>query len=319
MSDITFNRGEIIFHDVANQPCSLIDLTKPAANQSDLLQSILINEVGEALQKFFNNTSEGTVIDTIIFLRIVARLMRKPQVHNVLHIGEWSPLDEVLAKLLPQFNEKNSLWFYSSTRSVKKFEHVNLVFVDGDGYFMPANQFDTIVFDRQTLPTIELLLAVKDYGKIYFVAQKSLIYDFWKEFAQTLDLDKNFSIIELELLPSFKQELYCRSPQGQLDAKKAQIKQTVFKFRDVVKKFNELPPQEKNAYLDECIDEITRTEKILNEIFLQLHSNTIKLNFNMFKEFLIDFRMYTDPRLKACVVEDLNRQIDILKQDLDNI
>ena len=63
--------------------------------------------------------------------------------------------------------------------------------------------------------------------------------------------------------------------------------------------------------------EIIRAEKILNEIFLDLHSDTIKLNFNMIKEFLIDFRLYDDWQLKSRAAADLNRQIDVLIQDLN--
>ena len=48
-----------------------------------------------------------------------------------------------------------------------------------------------------------------------------------------------------------------------------------------------------------------------------MHSDTIKLNFNMIKEFLIDFRLYDDWQLKSRAAADLNRQIDVLIQDLN--
>lgn len=163
------------------------------------------------------------------------------------------------------------------------------------------------------------MLAAKDYGKIYFVAPKSSLPDFWAASAQTFDWDKNFSLIELELSPLLERELLRRSPQGQLDDKKNQIRQTVFKLQSVAKKFNELPPQERNACLDEYIAELTRAEKILNDIFLELHSDTIKLNFNMLKEFLIDFRLYDDWRLKNRAAEDLNKQFAVLAQDLNTM
>lgn len=164
-----------------------------------------------------------------------------------------------------------------------------------------------------------MLLAPKDFGQIYFVAPKSSLPDYLTPSAQTFDLDKNFSVIEIELSPTLKRELLRRTPQGQLEDKKTQIKQTVYKVQDVAKKFNALPPQDKNRCLDEYIADLTRTEKILNEIFPQLHSDTIKLNFNTFKEFLIDVRLYTDWQLKNRAVEDLNRQTQILMQDLNNL
>lgn len=153
---------------------------------------------------------------------------------------------------------------------------------------------------------------------VYFFAPKSSLPDYLTATAQTFDLDKNLSLIELEMSPNLKRDLQRRTPQNQLEDKKNQIRQTVYKLRDVSKKFNELPPQDKDRYLDEYIAEVTRTEKILNEIFPQLHSDTIKLNFNMFKEFLIDVRIYTDWNLKNRAADDLNRQTQILLQDLNS-
>lgn len=161
--------------------------------------------------------------------------------------------------------------------------------------------------------------APKDFGKIYFAAPKSSLPDYLMKSAQIFDLEKNFSVVELELSPTLKREIRRLTPQGQLEEKTTQFKQTIYKMQDVAKKFNELPPQEKNRFLDAYIAELARAEKILNEIFPSLHSDTIKLNFNMFKEFLIDFRLYTDWQLKTRALEDLNRQIPVLLRDLENL
>ncbi|MBR4641753.1 MAG: hypothetical protein IKO74_03400 [Selenomonadaceae bacterium] len=176
-----------------------------------------------------------------------------------------------------------------------------------------------MIFSEQTLPPIEVLLAPKDYGKVFFAAPKFSLPDFWTNAAQTFDLEQNFSVVELELSPTFKSELRRRSPQGQTDDKKAQIKQTVLKVHEVAKKFNALPPQEKNACLDKYIAEVTCAEKFLNEIFSEVHSDTIKFNLNMFKEFLIDFRLYEDWQLKSRAAKDLNHQIGVLEQDLNTL
>lgn len=184
---------------------------------------------------------------------------------------------------------------------------------------MPKDKFDTIIFPEFALPPIEILLAAKDYGKIYFAAPKSSLVEPFKTSAQTFDLEENFSVVELEISPRLKQELKRRTPQAQLDAKKFQVAQTALKLAEVAKKFNTLPPQEQNRCLDDYIAEVVRAEKILNEIFPALHSDTIKLNFNVFKEFLIDLRIYEKPALKQLAVADLNRQIGILMQDLNRL
>lgn len=138
MSYLTFDNKGIIFHDADDKPRRLINHFNPADNQSDLLQADLINGVQSNLQKLFNGTLDG-MTRGIIFLRIVAELIRKPQVHNVLHIGNWSSLDEVLAEILPKFNLKNFLWSYAPMRPLRKFEHVNFIFaeVDGGGILFP--------------------------------------------------------------------------------------------------------------------------------------------------------------------------------------
>ena len=320
MSYITFKNDGIFLHDAEDKPQKLIDLVTPKENRSDLNQPDTFDAVQNNLQKIFDGSFDSGV-SAIIFLRIAARLLLKPQIHNVLHIGNWSPLDEILSNALPRFNPKNFLWSYAPSRPVRKFEHVNFIHavVIGGGYFIKSNTFDTIIFSEPRLPDAEILLAPKDWGRIYFAASKSVLPDYLADSAQTFDLDKNFSVIELEISPTLRKEIFSRTPQGELEDKKNKIRQTFLKIREVAKKFNELPPPEKNPLLDEYIAELTDAEKILNEIFLELHSDTVKQNFNVFKEFLIDVRLYEDLRLKDRALADLNRQIKILAQDLNNL
>lgn len=132
MINLIVDNNGIIFNDAYNKPRRLIDFMNPVANQSDLPQSNLVNEVQVNLQKLMNGTPEG-MINGMVFLRIVARLMRKPQIHNSLHIGQWSQLDDVLAMLLPKFNEKNFLWNYLQNRPIGRFENVNFIFTEVNG------------------------------------------------------------------------------------------------------------------------------------------------------------------------------------------
>ncbi len=169
------------------------------------------------------------------------------------------------------------------------------------------------------MPPPEVLFAAKDYGKVYFVAPPSIVENFLKAHTRQFALEKNFALLELEVSPGFKRELRRRTPQGQLDEKKSAVIQVIMKLPEVMKKFNAVPWQMKNACLDEYIAEIARAEKILAEIFPELHSNTIKLNLNMFKEFLMDIRLYNDPQLKMRAIDDFNRHVNILVQDLNHL
>ena len=168
------------------------------------------------------------------------------------------------------------------------------------------------------MPPTEILLAAADWGRIYFVAPSGSLPDFFKPQARAFVFEQNFSLFELEISPNFKREIRRRSEQGQLEEKKLYIKRIVAAISQVSEKFNALPMQEKNACLDEYISEVSRAEKVLNEIFPAVHSDTIKQNLNMFKEFLIDVRLYDDWQMKKLATEDLNNQYRILVQDLNN-
>lgn len=132
MSHMTFNNGEIVLRDAFNKPRSLVNIGSPAANRSDLTQNDLVVEVNGTLQRLFNQTPAGAV-NAITFMRIVNGLMRKAQIYNVLHVGQWSPLDDALANTLPKFNAKNFLWSYVPVRPVGHFANVNFIFAEVHG------------------------------------------------------------------------------------------------------------------------------------------------------------------------------------------
>lgn len=132
MSYMNLDNGKYILHDTANLPRSLVDVGKPVINQSDLTQSDLVDAVNGSVQKLFDKTESGA-INMIIFLRLVAELIRKPQKHDVLHVGQWSPLDDTLAVTLPKFNAQNRLWYYAPSRPVGKFANVNFIFAEVHG------------------------------------------------------------------------------------------------------------------------------------------------------------------------------------------
>ena len=71
--------------------------------------------------------------------------------------------------------------------------------------------------------------------------------------------------------------------------------------------------QEKISALDKYIAELATAEKVLNEIFINLHSDTVKQNFNMLKEFLIDFRLFKNGGQRA--VQQHNILVEDMKID----
>ena len=316
MSNINFKDGKYFLQD-GERASLLLDVRTPFLNKSRVhshqftesggVEYPLTDTVNAASQKIFKRTPES-MAELLAYLRIVARLMNKPQIHKVLRVGQWSPLDKSLAEILPQFNPDNKLYCLSETRPLGKIPSVNFIFAEGGEYLLPENKFDTIIF--QATPPPEILLAVRDYGKIYFTAQPWRLEEFLKSQAQLFPLTQEVALFELEVSPQFRQEIYKRSPQAQLDDKKSAITQVVEKLPAVMKKINS---RKKLSYLDEYIAEVTRAENILAEIYPSLHSDTIKFNFNVLKEFLIDLRLGNGSTARV------NKQYEILAQDLGNL
>ena len=256
--------------------------------------------INTTAKKIFKNTPES-MAEVVAYLRIIARLLQKPQIHHVLRIGQWSPLDESLAQILPQFNPANKLYCLSETRPLGKIPSVNFLFAEGGDYLLPENRFDTIIFP-QAAPPPEVFLAVKAHGKIYFAAQD--LEEMLRAQATAFPLTKNVSLFEVDVSTQLRHEFYSRTPQGQLDAQKSEIAQIVAELPVMLKK--------RNSHLDEYIAEIIHAEKMLAEIFPLLNSDTIKFNFNLLKEFLVDLRLGNGS------IARVNRQYEIFVQDLSD-
>ena len=318
MSKIKYLGGKYILQD-EGRGALLVNLRTPSVNRSRVhshqftknrtVEYPLTTIVNAAANKIFKRTPE-TMAELVTYLRIVARLLRKPQIHTVLRVGQWSPLDESLAEILPQFNPSNKLYCLSETRPLGKIPSVNFIFAEGDEFLLPEKFFDTIIFQNPQNLKISVLLSLKDYGKIYFAAQISEVSELLTRHARAFPLNKKIALFEVEVSPQFRTEIYRHTPQGQLDEKKSAIIQTVEKLPAVMKKFSS---HKKANVLDEYISEVIRAEKILAEIFPALPSINVKFNFNVLKEFLIDLRLGNGS------VARVNRQYEILSKDLSNL
>ena len=249
----------------------------------------------------------------VIYLRVVARLLRKPQIHSVLHVGRWSPLDEALAQILPQFNPANKLYCLSDTRPLGKTSGVIFLCAEG-GELPPAgNFFDTVIMSAGQVPSTQQLLAVKDFGKIYFTAPKESVDEPPEKLSKIFPLTDSLSLLETTISPSFRAKLSLKTPQAETAAKLNGITEVVKKSKGIIKNFQSIPRRKRNAVLDEYLAEFSRAEKILAEIFPELNSDTIKYNFNLLKESLIDLR------LENGLLSRVAKRYEILTQDFDRI
>ena len=316
MSTVNFKDGKFFLLQDGGKVEILLDAKSSAANlsrfptqkllENHLIEYPLSKTVSEHAKKIFSKTPES-LVELVIYLRIVARLMRKPQIHNVLKIGAWTPLSEALTEILPKFNPANKFYCLSETRPLGKISSVVFLFVEGGEYPLPENKFDTIIFPKPAPPP-EILLAVRDSGKIYFSATPPELEEFFKPHTNLFALNKNLVLFETEISPLFRKEIFKRTPQGKLNVQKIFIGKVISKF-SYVKKFSQL---------DEYISEVTRAEKILAEIFPLLHSGTIKFNLNLFKECLIDTRLALDSDSKKIAATRALTQYKILIRDWNN-
>ena len=301
MAYTTFENGKVFFHDQTknDEKTLLADFVSPEVNrsiisshqyESDEINYPLFTEIQKYLPKF----SDGNFINFvngIIFFRLAAELLKKSQIHNILHVGTWSAIDEILDGFLPKFNEKNFLYCLTDRKPLQKLDHTKFIFADGEKYFLPKNEFETIIFSEISPPPPEIILAAKNFGKIYFVCNEKAISEEMKANSKIFVTDENFSLFELSATKSFKRIIVSRTEEGILAEKKSQIARIIFQVPAISTKISSLVGEEKVAQTDALISALVRAEKILAEIFPQLRSDTVKFNVNLLKEFLIDFRL----------------------------
>lgn len=327
MSKLNFKDGRFFLLDGADK-IFLLDVLNWSANKSrvhstqlkDLkgnLEFPLAEAVNRLAKKIFRNTPES-MAEAIIFLRTLSRLLIKPQIHHVLRIGNWSPLDDAFAEMLPRFNPANKLYCLSTMRPLGKIPSTIFLCAEGGQFPLPENKFDTII-SLEFTPTAEIFLSARDGGKIYFPAPPDKISDMLRPTTKTFALTEKAALFETELTPELRREIFRVTPQGRLEAQKFFVKQTVANFPATAKKFNSSTRAAKNLLLDKYLAELTRAEKVLAEIFPSLRSDTIKFNFNLFKEHLLDVRLVPDANSQKISSRRAVRQHEILTQDLNNI
>ena len=292
MSGINFSDGKFFLVTDAQSEL-LLDAHNPAMNRSKIYSHLfdragndmrpLEQMVAMTTKKIFRDTPES-LAEAVICTRIIARLLRKEQIHTVLRIGQPSPLDDALEQILPLFNPANKIFFLRELQP----------------YLLPEKKFDTIIFGKsnapiifgeQELPPLEVMLAARNSGKIFFAAQIDALTEPPKLPVKIFSLTENFVLFETEMSAPLRRELRRLTPKGQLDEKFSAIIQVVDKLPAVLKKFRALDGKKKFKLLDDYLAEVIRAEKILAEIFPALIGDTIKFNFNLLKEFLIDLRL----------------------------
>lgn len=304
MAYTTSENGKIFFHDQTknDEKIFLVDFMSSEANRSIVSSHQFISagmiyplatEISKIAQKF-QSGEYGNFVNAVIFYRILAELLRKPQVNNILHVGSWSEIDEVLNEILPKFNDKNFLYCLTDRKPLQNFSHTKFIFTEGKKYFLPENKFETIIFSGSFPPPSEIILAAKNFGKIYFFCNEKIVPEEIRADSEIFTVAESFALFELTATSRLKKIISERTEEGILAKKKSEIAKIIYQIPKISAKLNSLHGEEKTAAVDEFIGELVRIEKILAEIFPYLRSDTVKFNLNLLKEFLIDFRLRID-------------------------
>ena len=298
MSYISFDGGKIFFHNNADEKFLLIDTVTSSENRSRVHSHIftekhtdfpLTNYIRSGIEKIFNNSTES-LAGVTVFLRITAELIRKPQVHKVLRIGEWGALNEVLEKFLTKFNDENFLYCYAKSRPLENVPNAKFIFSESEDYFLPENKFSSIILDKPFLRE-EIFFASRDFGKIFFVAKKDGLPYWLQKNLLMFELSDQIFLFELTVTPDIKIFLRSQSLDGQIDKIKSTIRQTIELVPQMIDRAESFSGNEKKFFLDSFFPQLTNSEKLLAEIFPQLNNDKIKLEFNLLKEFFIDYRL----------------------------
>ena len=328
MSTVNFKDGKFFWQTDDGNSELLVDTLDSSLNKSSVhshqftdgksVEYPLSKIVTRATKEIFKQTIDS-MAELTIYLRTVARLLTKPQIHHVLHVGNWSPLDDAFAEILPLFNPENKIYCLSTTRPLGKVSSAIFLCAEGGEFPLPAKKFDTIIFTEHKTPSSEIFLSAKDDGKIYFVERTTELEDFLLPSTKIFSLTETAALFETEMTPLLRQEIFLKTPQAQLEVQTLVVKKTVAKFLSLAKKINTLTMRaDRMILLDDYLAEVTRAEKILAEIFPELRSDTVKFNFNLFKEFLLDVRLVPDANSQRISAARAVRQHEILTRDLSN-
>lgn len=320
MAYINFEQGKTFFYDGYNRKILLADLITSKVNRSRVhshqfktLESFeypLFEGVQKSIKKF--GSGAQAVANATIFFRILDKLLRKPKIYNVLYVGEWSALCEVLEEFLPKFNDKNFLYVLNNSRPIQNFQHAKFIFTEGEKYFLPENKFSAVIFSEINLPPAEIILSAKNFGHVYFLSDTRNISDEIKNRAEIFEFENNFAIFELQTAPELKNIFFSDTELGRVAQKKFLIEKTIQQVPAIIEKINSFEIGD----IDKFIAELTFAEKNLAEIFPYLNSDTIKLNLNMLKEFFIDFRLREGSDLQKISAEKIIEQYKILIEDM---
>lgn len=325
MSYIQFENGRNYFFDRENKRNFLVDLVKSDVNRTAIHSHQFTDNFGvyyplfEMVQKNVEKLNDGSlrsIVSGVIYFRIIDRLLKKPQIHKLLHVGEWTIFDEILHDILPRFNDENKIYCLSSKRPLEKFNNARFIFVEDEKYFLPENKFATVIFSEMKEPPPEIILSAKDSGNIYFVCETNQVSAEIKSHSKIYEFEGNIGLFELKTSREFKRKIFYKTEAGEVYNKKLKIWNLIKSIPAEVKKINSLRNEEQTAAVDELYEKIANSEKTLAEIFPYLVSEDAKYNLNMLKEFLADFRLRARSDLQEISAKNFAEQYIILKEDL---
>ncbi|MBR1730202.1 MAG: hypothetical protein IJ728_11845 [Selenomonadaceae bacterium] len=330
LSSIYQENGVFMFIDYYEKKQALFNATDFSSNHSRVNFHIT-EKNGKSNFVFFNDISsrlsdihDGSInamIRNVILLSLLQDLIEKPRIYEILFFGERSLFSDHLAKILEKFNDQNHMYCLTDNEPPKEFSNVsfmpkNLVF---DQVIFPKSKFSAVILDNINLQMIPLDIAtsLKVGGKLFFISDPNLISETIFYNSKVFAFDEKVFLFELCMTADIKEEFYRQTPQGQIEEIKKFIADQFEELQNVIKKLKLLSFEEQSKILDQSINNLHKSEKLINEIYVELNSVNIKPYFNELKEIFIDCRLQQNRKKRQKYYEKIEIQYQKVLQEMN--
>ena len=326
LSSISQKDGKFIFTDYQDNEQILLDAVDMFNNRSKISvkrpiqignEIFLLKDVISRHLNVLNDESLSSFLHSLALLIIVDKFMQKPQNLQLLQIGDWSKFSDSVVNLFNLFGNKNHLYCLTNDNYSTNIPNVSFIPVKLGDELLPQSRFSMAFIDFARVVSLtsvpaEVFLSLKDGGNLLFLTDLFSMPKTLIDKIKVYLLTDRLAFISLSIDSKIKDDIFKQTSQGKLKAQKQEIIDSIQSLSKIIKKLEFLPENKRISALDDVINSIIKSEKVLMQIYEELNSFYIKPYFNELKEALIDYRLQKDSSLRKVHFEkigDLFRKI----------
>ena len=332
MSTLTINQQRFIFTADDGKQTILLDTHDPFNNCSRVPFHTLTPDgqvespLADGLQQYLQllqqaNDSTSPIAYMTVLLRVVQELLTRHRAYNLLQIGPFSTLSEILNDLLPQFHTDNSLTCLSNEPARESQSAIDFIQMNYEHLLLPTDHFHILFLDLPHMKPELLarcLLSLRDDGLLLWLTDpqtlpKLPITGTW----QVLPVLPDCSLCTLRINRQQKDQLQAASPQKQQTAQKNSLCKKIAALKGSlhnILKDSALTPTELRT-LDQQITELQKIEQEVCLLYANLPSPDCKFHLNELKEALIDYRLRNNAAENYQRTIKIHEKYQLLEQD----